>query len=474
MKKSKYTLLLSNTIIFAFGNILVKLIAFFLMPLYTSVLTTEQYGVAELLNSAVEIVLPIGTFCIVDALYRFSIEDDVDHKTAFANAVSTIFIGDIFVLLGCIIWRNIFWYPYTSSFFLLYFSSTLYKLTTQFARGLGHVKRYALYGVINSLILISSNIILLVAFNGGVEAYLISFSIGYGVSGVLAFFLSGEYKYFSIKGDKELNKQMLRYSVPNIPNMLSWWINNVSDRYIIMLFWGTGLAGLFTAASKLPAIINLVANIFQQAWQYSTVKEIGQESSKQFFNRVFKLYSFGCLVVCSFLIFFNRIICYLLLQADFYSAWKFVPLLLMASTLGCFSTFLGTFYNTIKNNTMLMFSTVMGAIVNIILNFTLIPRFGGIGAAIGTVIGYIVITVIRAIDVTKRVELHIDYFRLIIQFFALSIIVFSSSIEPSVVTYVLGIVGLFVIIIADIESIVYCLKMLKNIILIHLIRGGRS
>ncbi len=267
---------------------------------------------------------------------------------------------------------------------------------------------------------------------------------------------------------------MLRYSVPNIPNMLSWWINNVSDRYIIMLFWGTGLAGLFTAASKLPAIINLVANIFQQAWQYSTVKEIGQESSKQFFNRVFKLYSFGCLVVCSFLIFFNRIICYLLLQADFYSAWKFVPLLLMASTLGCFSTFLGTFYNTIKNNTMLMFSTVMGAIVNIILNFTLIPRFGGIGAAIGTVIGYIVITVIRAIDVTKRVELHIDYFRLIIQFFALSIIVFSSSIEPSVVTYVLGIVGLFVIIIADIESIVYCLKMLKNIILIHLIRGGRS
>ncbi len=189
MKKSKYTLLLSNTIIFAFGNILVKLIAFFLMPLYTSVLTTEQYGVAELLNSAVEIVLPIGTFCIVDALYRFSIEDDVDHKTAFANAVSTIFIGDIFVLLGCIIWRNIFWYPYTSSFFLLYFSSTLYKLTTQFARGLGHVKRYALYGVINSLILISSNIILLVAFNGGVEAYLISFSIGYGVSGVLAFYL---------------------------------------------------------------------------------------------------------------------------------------------------------------------------------------------------------------------------------------------------------------------------------------------
>ena len=47
---SKYKVLASNTIIFAIGNILVKLISFFLMPLYTSVLTTEQYGVAELLN----------------------------------------------------------------------------------------------------------------------------------------------------------------------------------------------------------------------------------------------------------------------------------------------------------------------------------------------------------------------------------------------------------------------------------------
>ena len=44
---SKYKILASNTVIFAVGNILVKLISFFLMPLYTSILTTEQYGVAE-------------------------------------------------------------------------------------------------------------------------------------------------------------------------------------------------------------------------------------------------------------------------------------------------------------------------------------------------------------------------------------------------------------------------------------------
>ena len=50
---SKYRLLASNTMIFAIGNVLVKLISFVLMPLYTSVLTTTQYGVAELLNNTI-------------------------------------------------------------------------------------------------------------------------------------------------------------------------------------------------------------------------------------------------------------------------------------------------------------------------------------------------------------------------------------------------------------------------------------
>lgn len=93
--ESKYKVLASNTVVFAIGNILVKLISFFLMPLYTSVLTTEQYGVAELLNNSIEIVLPIATLCIVEALYRFAIDENSDHSTIFVDALFiTNFISD--------------------------------------------------------------------------------------------------------------------------------------------------------------------------------------------------------------------------------------------------------------------------------------------------------------------------------------------------------------------------------------------
>lgn len=413
---SKYKLLASNTIVFAIGNVLVKLISFFLMPLYTSVLTTEQYGVAELLNNSIEIVLPLATLCVVEALYRFSIDSTENRSTLFVNALIIIIAGDILVTIASLIWGYIFHYEYALYFCLLFVSSTFYRLTSQFARGLGHAKRYAFYGVLNATILVVSNLILLLYLDGGIAAYLLSFSIGYGVSGIMAFLLSKEYLFLRANCfDIDKLKEMLNYSLPSVPNMLSWWVNSLSDRYIVFLFFGAGLTGLYTAASKLPAMINLITSIFQQAWQYSTAKEIESSDNRAFFSNVFRVYAFVCIFSASLLILINRIICKLLLQAEFYEAWRFVPVLLLAATFGSFSSFFGTFYNAIKNNRMLMISTLTGAALNLVLNFILIPHFGGFGAAIATAISYFTIMIIRIINIKQLIDINIEYKRLGVQ-----------------------------------------------------------
>ena len=412
----KYKLLATNTTVFAIGNILVKLISFFLMPIYTSVLTTAQYGVAELLNNTVEIVLPIATLCIVEALYRFAIDVGADQKTLFVNSFGIIIIGDIIVGIGCVLWFYVFDYQYALYFFVLYVATTFYKVTTQFARGLGHIKRYVLYGVLNSLLLVGANTVLLVLLHGGVASYLMAFVFGYGISGCIALICSKEYAFIDIKKISVVKlKEMLKYSLPSIPNMLSWWVNSLSDRYIVLYFLGASVAGLYTAASKLPAIMNLITSIFQQAWQYSTTVEMDSEGSKEFFSNVFRVYSYYCIVICSVLVLANKIICKVMLQSEFYEAWRFVPLLLLAAAFGGIATYFGTFYNALKNNTMLMVSTLMGAVGNVILNLTLIPTLGGMGAAIATAISYCMVMVIRMINIRKYVELSIDVKRFIFQ-----------------------------------------------------------
>lgn len=116
---SKYKLLLSNTVIFAIGNILVKLISFFLIPLYTSVLSTGQFGEAELVHSTIEILLPIMTLCIVEALYRFSIDKNTDYKQLFSTVCGVIILGDILVACGCIIFYIFTRYIYIYCSFML-------------------------------------------------------------------------------------------------------------------------------------------------------------------------------------------------------------------------------------------------------------------------------------------------------------------------------------------------------------------
>ena len=465
---SKYKILVTNTFIFAIGNVLVKLVSFFLMPLYTSILTTEQYGVSELLNTTVEIVLPIATLCIVEALYRFSLDENTDYQAAFMNAVYVILVGDIIVAFACFIIDIVSNYEYIYSFLLLYITVTFYKLTVQFARGLGHVKRYAAYGVINALTLVLSNIILLVYLHGGVRAYLLSFSIGYGIAGLVALILSKEYIFLKAKKiDWPLLKKMLSYSIPNIPNMLSWWINNMSDRYIIILFWGNAIGGMYTAASKLPAVINLLSSIFQLAWQYSTTKEIGSKDNSSFFSNIFRGYSYLCITACAGLLVFNKLLSGLLLQADFYAAWKYVPLLLLAAVLGCFSIYFGTFYNALKNNRMLMLSTVAGAGVNIVLNFILIPVYEGIGAALATVISYTIVVMVRIIDIRRYIHIKIYYYKFILQLLLLGVSTILSTFGTGWIYVVSEIIIFILIVFSDARYlkkwVIYLWKELNNI-----------
>lgn len=454
MNKNRYMLLISNTAIFAIGNILVKLMSFFLMPLYTSVLTTEQYGVSELLNSSVEIILPLATLCIVEALYRFSIDKDANSNSLFTNALVIILVGDVIVGVGCVLLKHFNDYQYAFEFAILYIAISSYKLTTQFARGLGHTKRFAFYGVVNAVLLIISNLILLVIMKGDIREYLLSFSIGYGITSIVALFASNELRYVHIGAfDKVSLKAMLKYGIPDIPNTLSWWVNSVLDRYILMYFCGASISGLYTAASKLPAMINLVTSIFQQAWQYSAVKEIDSEDNKSFFANVFRAYTCVCVLLCVILIICNRLICGILLKTDFYSAWRFVPMLLLAATFGCFSSYFGSFYGALKNNVAAMFSTVTGAVVNLILNLVLIPLYGGFGAAVATAISYGTISLIRFFDLKKRINIVLNYPRIIMQLVILVLLTVLSMSDYYIATYIFGLFAIIIIIFLDFELI---------------------
>src|SRR5699024_10273542 len=96
-------------------------------------------------------------------------------------------------------------------------------------------------------------------------------------------YLKIQLKYIKIKTIKYL----LLFSVPLIRNSLMWWLINASSRYFIRIFVGIASNGLFSVASKIPALISIVNQIFIQAWQLSAIEEYENKDSEKFYSDVF-------------------------------------------------------------------------------------------------------------------------------------------------------------------------------------------
>ena len=410
---NKFKQLFSNTVIFALGNFLSKIVLLILMPLYTSALNTEQYGISELINNSIELILPIATLCITDAVFRFSIDAEYNKKELFNNGVLIVFRGTLvltIIILISSVWIKSIYLVY---FGILFFTNAFRQLFAQFTRGIGYVKEFAISGVISAISLVTFNIIFLIKFNWGINGYLLAMVFSNVIPTIYLIFKVKLYKYIEYSNkNKELLKNMLIYSIPNVPNMLSWWINNISSRYIIILFCGVGTAGLFSAASKMPSMINLLSTIFQQAWQYSSAKEYGNNDSEKFYTEIFELYSSFVLISASIVLICTPIISKFILKGEFYNGWIYSPILIVASTIGCYSSFFGTFYMAAKKNVMGMYSTIIGAASNLIISLILIPIVGVYGALVAAVISYLIIVIIRIITIKRYVKIKVDYLNL--------------------------------------------------------------
>jgi O-antigen/teichoic acid export membrane protein len=95
-------------------------------------------------------------------------------------------------------------------------------------------------------------------------------------------------------------------------------------------------------------------------------------------------------LISSAIVVFTKLITNILVSADFYEAWRFMPVLVMATVFSCFASFLSSIYTNEKKSGHVFLTTVISAVINIGLNVFLIPIYGIQGAAIATLFSYLV------------------------------------------------------------------------------------
>ncbi len=413
----KYKRLASNTLIFAIGTFSSKFLSFFLTRLYTEFLSVDQFGVTDLIQQSGNLLLPLVTLGITNAVVRFGLEKGVKKQDVFTTGALSLFAGMILLLLvspflGMVdILSDHVWL-----LCLFVFMSSLRSLCAQFVRSQSRVKLFAVDGILSTATTIVFNVIFLVILKdtafGGVFGFIFSIIWSDALSVVFLFTVAKLHRYLSFRGiDFKQSRAMLKYAIPLIPNTILWWITNVSDRYIVADVCGEGANGMYAAAYKIPSLIMLVSGIFMDAWQISAFTE--QEGRDRFYSKVMSTYSSLLFVMASGVILCTRIVPHVLFAEEYYEAWRYIPLLVIAMVFTCMVNFLGSIYMVEKKSVRSLITAAISAVVNIVLNLLWIPRYGVNGAAAATLVCYLLVFAIRLWDTRRYIRIRWNYTRLI-------------------------------------------------------------
>lgn len=458
---------LGKNIIFQFiGNFSSKLLTFFLVPLYTSVMSTEEYGIADYINVTINLLYPILTLVIVEAEVRFALDPKEDKKQIFT--FSNI-IGILAIVLGLalapLLTLNLIikeWYLY---FIIGLISWILYEIMLHFALGLDRVSTASAAGVINTFTTIIFTIISLVILDLGVSGYLLSSALGNVVASGYIFIHEKYYTFYTgvRQIENNLKKRMLKYSIPMLPNSIAWWVNNSVDKYMVEFFYGASTMALLSVAYRIPSILTTVISIFVSAWRLSSVDKFGSEENKIFFRNIYKLFNLILSLTTIVCLIFTKELAGFLFQEDFFEAWTIVPFLLVAYIFQGESTFLGSVFTADKKTNVLFVSTIIGSFVNVVLNYFLIPAYSNDGAAFATLCGYFVICLIRYVYALKIIPLGVHMRD---EGITIIIIIFLAAV--SYLTFwmrlVIGITGIISIVLIQRKAFMFMIDNLKRFI----------
>lgn len=373
-------------------------------------MTPEAYGLAELTNNISELLYPLATLCVYDAAFRFAVDPDYENKK-IATATFLVLLKSL--ALGAVIFSLVFIvFNYEHSFYLLFILYTYsFRMTAAYyTRGKGLTKIFAISGVINAVALAAFNALFLVAYNFGVGGYLLSI----GLANVVSTFYLLIYANIRLDISPKTNvrketRVLLAYSVPLILYNVLYWFTTIGGRYVLLWFTDESTVGLYVAAIKIAAIINMIQQAVYAAFQLTSSRSFNKSNKEQLYSAINNLMTSAYFIFGAMAIMLAPALGALTLRGPFSSASVFLPLILLGAIVGCLSSLYGTMYSTYKKTKRMVPASILGAAINVALSVLLAPIWGIWGICLATLLCNLAQVIYKVIDIKSFCPLRYDW-----------------------------------------------------------------
>ncbi len=403
--------LAKNTILLSLGTFLNKGLMFVMVPFFSRWLSSEDYGTFDVFTTYVSLLIPFITLASSNAVFRLSQDVDTDKgkKVYISNGAFIMIVNTVVATIILLLWKSFVGFDYFLPFWFLLVGEVFDNYFQGYLRA---IKKLSIYAISKSVgtVLTSTLVTIFVYFMDlGLAGILYGYAFGYIVTDLFIAILTNlkkyfSLKYFSIKGIKEL----IGYSYALIPNDVSWWIINVSDRSIINFFLGAAANGVYAIACKVPNICSAVFGMFNISWQETATEMITDNQRNKYFQEIYRKMVSILISLCGGMLCCNFILFDFIFDVKYSDARYYAPILVTSIVFSSLSQYFGGIQISLKRPKENGVTTILGAVVNLVVHLALVKFVGLYAAALSTIVANIVVMFVRKVKLKKVVSVKLE------------------------------------------------------------------
>jgi O-antigen/teichoic acid export membrane protein len=394
--------LFKSSAVYALASLGAPLITLGLAPFLAHYLTKVDYGILTVMTTVIGLAAGITQLGLGSAFFRaynfdYSTEHD-RHRVLSTTLIILILVSSVAAVATMVtapyVATLLFNQPGKGNLISLAAGVVLLQNLTvpgfSWLRAESRAGFYSVLSIANVIVALVANIVLVGVLHLGVAGSLMATGAGYATAAIVM--MPVIVVRTGIRFRSDIAKGLLAFGLPLVLNFVSYWVLQLSDRYLLALFRSLSETANYSVAYTLGSAINVVViTPFTLAWPTTMYMIAKRGDARQIFRLLFRWLSMVLMFTAFALSLAGQIVLDQVFPASYRSAAPIIPV--VAESL----VFYGIYFilmagaNIRRKTWMAAIFTSVAAVVNLVLNLILIPRYGQMGAAVSTLVAYIIL-----------------------------------------------------------------------------------
>lgn len=402
------------------ASVIVKLLSFMLLPIYSKYLTVSEYGQLATLESLARLLPLLFSLCLESAFYRYYHSNEVDEKRLYSTYILFIFLNGLFLTLGTLLFLD---HIIPELKFINHEVVLVSGISAIFAQisilGISEWKlevkaKYAT--MFMTVLTISSfifTLIFLINANFGWESRVFGYGLGILVQFIVVLFFLMRKRNVLAKPSLRLLTFGLKFSLPLFPGVIGTWLLALFDRLYMQSLGLDKEVGVYSLGVQLAMVLYLLQDSIFQVNSATVMKQLnnGRMVIKEQSVFISKTHA-RLLFVFVALSFFYYEVFLLFFTKEYFSALMIIPIIMFAHLLRGWYRFYTVFLSFHKKTKVLGIASIIQIVFVFVINYYYIPIYGGISAAFSLVISSLLMVLFLSFYCKKIVEFDIDWIRI--------------------------------------------------------------